>query len=67
MEIWYQDWYCGDNVKCGLLSKNATTWKTLKKTVSCSYHMEEKTFFDSSCINNINTGGKVAAATFEGL
>ena len=50
-----------------LVSKNATTWKTLKKTVSCSYHMEEKTFFDSSCINNINTGGKVAAATFEGL
>ena len=29
-----------------------------KKTVSCSYHMEEKTFIETSCINYINTGEK---------
>ena len=31
-------------------------------------HMEQKTFIEASCINNIHTGEKfLAAATFEGL
>ena len=39
-----------------------------KKTVSSSYHMEEKTFIEASCINTYTLEKKVfAVATFEGL
>ena len=72
MEIWYQDCDCGNNVKCGLLSKHLFQrtqkyggWKSpqssdefFKKTVSFSYHMEEKTFIKASCINNMHNGEK---------
>ena len=35
--------------------------------MSSSYHMEQKTFVEAICTNNIHTGEKLfAAATFEG-
>ena len=50
-----------------LVSKKTTIWrmkkshrndKLLEKITSSSYHMEQKTFIEASCINNIHTGEK---------
>ena len=74
--------FCGDNVKYGPLSKhlfkkNSTIWrfkkserndKLLQNIMPSSYHMESKTFMETSCIHNIDSGEKFfATATFEGL
>ena len=60
-----------------LVSKKTTIWqlkkfhsndKLLGKKTSSSYHMEQKTFVEASCMYNIHTGENIfAAATFEGL
>ena len=50
-----------------LVSKNKIWWlkkshsndKLLEKITSSSYHMEQKTFIEASCIYNIHTGGKM--------
>ena len=56
---------CGDKVKYGLILKKTTIWrfkkshsndKLLEKITSFSYHMEQKTFIEASCIYNIHTG-----------
>ena len=50
------------------LKKSHSNDKLLEKITSCSYHMEQKTLIEASCINNIHAGEKVfAAAAFEGL
>ena len=50
-----------------LVSKKATIWqlkkshsndRLLEKITSSSYHMEQKTFIEASCIYNIHTGEK---------
>ena len=67
------DWYYGDIVKYGCLSKHLSQrklqyggWKNLKvtnlllqKTMTSSYQMELKKFIEASCIYNIQIGGKV--------
>ena len=54
-----------------LVSKKTTIWrlkkshsndKLLEKITSSSYHMEQKTFIEASCICNIHTGEKIFAA-----
>ena len=65
--------YCGNNVKYGLFSKHLfqrkrqyggwkkshSNEKLLEKITSSSYHMEQKTSIETSCIYNIHTGEKV--------
>ena len=43
---------------CGWLKKSHSNDKFLEKITSCSYHMEQKTFIEASCIYNIHTGEK---------
>ena len=59
---------CGDKVKYGLILKKTTIWrfkkshsndKLLEKITSFSYHMEQKTFIEANCINNIHTREKL--------
>ena len=50
------------------LKKSHSNYKLLEKITSSSYHMEQKTFIEASCIYNIHTGKKNFAATvFGGL
>ena len=62
--------YFGDTVKYGLVSKHlfqTTIWrlkkshsndKVLEKITFSSYHVEQKTFMEASCIYNIHSEGK---------
>ena len=50
------------------LKKPHSKDKILEKLTSSSYHMEQKTFIETSCIYNIHTREKFFAATaFEDL
>ena len=63
--------YCGDNIKYELFSKHLLQRKRqygsekshgndklLEKNNVFSYHMDQKTFIDASCIYNIHTEEK---------
>ena len=60
-----------------LVSKKTTIWrlkkshgndKTLEKITFSSYHMEQKTFMEASCIYNIHSEGKIfVAVAFKGF
>ena len=50
------------------LKKPRRNDKLLERIMSSSYHMEQKTFIEASCIYKILTGEKIfCTATFEGL
>ena len=62
--------YCERNVKYRLLPKHLlqrkrrlkkshSNDKLLEKITSSSYHLEQNTFIEASCIYNIHTGGKI--------
>ena len=50
-----------------VMTKSHSNDKRLEKTFS-SYHMEQKTFMEASCIYNIHSEGNfLVAAAFKGL
>ena len=49
------------------LKKSHSNDKLLEKIASSSYHTEQNTSIEASCIYNIHTRENFAAADFEGL